>query len=67
LPRGAVQAWSDAPLDETLLATIGTCVGALRGQLMYLLDEEQADDSPLDEDDTLTLDLPNRRVEEWDL
>jgi hypothetical protein len=44
LTGGAVVKWpSEAPLDDWLLATIGTCAGALRGQLMYLLDVEWGD------------------------
>lgn len=67
LAGGAVLASpSETLLDDGLLATIGTCVGALRGQFMYLLDEDQADDSPLSAEDTLTLDLLSRRVAEWE-
>ena len=67
LVGGAAIAWpSDLLLDDGLLATIGTCAGALRGQFMYLLDEDQADDSPLSAEDTLTLELLSRRVAEWE-
>ena len=48
LTRRSRQWHTEALLDDGLLATIGTCAGALRGQFMYLLDEDQADDSPLE-------------------
>jgi hypothetical protein len=67
LVGGAAIAWpSDLLLDDGLLATIGTCARALRGQFMYLLDEDQADDSPLSAEDTLTLEPLSRRVAEWE-
>jgi hypothetical protein len=66
LVGGDVITWpSNTLLDDGLLATIGTCAGALRGQFMYLLAEDQVDDSPLSADDTLTLELASRRVVEW--
>ena len=62
LVGGAAIAWpSDLLLDDGLLATIGTCAG---GQFTYLVDEDQADDSPLSAEDTLTLRLLSRRVAE---
>jgi hypothetical protein len=67
LAGGALLGWpSETLLDDGLLATIGTCAGALRGQFMYLLDEDHADDSPLSAEETLTLDLVSRRVAEWE-
>jgi hypothetical protein len=45
LMGGAVITWpSDTLLDDGVLATIGTCAGALHGKFVYLLDEDQADD-----------------------
>jgi hypothetical protein len=64
LKDGTLRPWpeGEGPLDGGLLATLGSCTVALRGQAERFLDDE---DSHLRADDSLTVALPTRRVDEW--